>query len=455
MRLCFAFLLCAGVPVAFPLVAEEEKKVAPAVQVPPGAPAKKTDFESPTQPPPQYNINLPTGEQEQPVYFTKDLTLRIGTTEIGFYGFFKGDLLAETRITGNTADVRPDLIPLDRNLAGKHTQTLFDARDSRIGIKIEDEINEIKMKGAVEADFYTEDGTAIHVNSRHMRLRLAYGTAELPSHFFFLAGQYYTLAMHYPEIDMPTRVNLVHFPPGVVNSRQPQYRVGYKQYFSPTSLLQYELNAELQGYNTTGIVIENDSDTAEGSFQKWPLFTAKVCWLNKMFKWNIAYSRGEAYAVTSKTLGTRLHTPVWGVLSTASFTWKDLLIWGTLHHWVGLTGLSSNYLEQITLVNQGKRLTSLHANGGCIALRYDFLSRALWMDVMYGVERGQEVPSSERFTGERMKKIQDFRVNLIGAFWGHWQIGAEYERTWVESFSGHTGLVDMVHIGVWYVFGQP
>lgn len=442
-----------------PPVAPSTTKESVPVPTSPGSPGTNPPSAVSTpqggQPPLQYNIDLPTGDQRQAVYFTKDLTFKVGTTEIGFYGFFKGDLLSETRITGNTANVRPSLVPFNNDLPDKHTQTLFDARDSRIGIKIEDTFNSIKMKGAIEFDFFTTDGDAIQNDSRHARIRVAYATAELPSHFFFLTGQYYTLAMHYPEIDMPTRVNLINFPAGVVNSRQPQYRVGYKQYFSPTRLLQFEFNGELQGYNTTGIVTAKGGDTAQGGIQKWPLFTAKIMWLSKMFKWSIAASRGEAYVITSSTLGTRLHTPVWGAISTASFTWQNLLLWGTVHHWVGLTGLTSNYLSQLTLINSNRTLRALKANGWCAALRYDFLPRVLWVDALYGTEYGDQINGSTTFSGASLRKLKDLRVNIIGAFWKHWQIGAEWERNWVEAFNGNPGRVDMVHIGVWYVFGQP
>lgn len=411
-----------------------------------------------TPPPPEpleYNVDLPTGDQKQPVYFTKDMTINVGTTQIGFYGFFKADYLGQTRIAGTTADVRLSNVPLNTNLADKKMESLLDARTSRLGFKVEDSVHGVKMKGAVEGDFFTTiDGTAIVSNSRLFRLRLAYATAELPSHFFFLTGQYYTLPMHYPEIDMPTRVNIVYYPAGALNSRQPQFRLGYKQYFSENQLLQYEANAEFQGYNTTGFVTPKGGDTAQGAEQKWPLFTAKVSWLSEMFKWNIALSGTEAYAIINSQ-GTRLHTPVWGVTSTAAFYWKNLILWATGHHYLGLTGLSSGYLNQLALINHDTELKALKANGGTVALRYDFLKKQLWTDVMYGVEKGSEIRGSPLFSGSATKQIEDFRINLIGAFWKHWQVGLEYERTYVIAYDGTTGLDNMVHLAVWYIFGQP
>lgn len=409
--------------------------------------------------PVQYNVDLPTGDQRQPIYFTKDMTFNIGTAQIGFYGFIKFDYLAQTRIAGSvgsgaTADVILNNVPLDSDSADKHMESLLDARSSRLGIKIEDNYKGIAMKGAVETDFSTPDGSAIQSNSRVLRIRLAYATAELPSHFFFLVGQYYALPMHYPEIDMPTRVNVLHYPAGVIDARQPQARVGYKQYFSDTSLLQYEANAELQGYNTTGTVTAKGGDTAQAAEQKWPLFNAKAAWLSKMFKIEAAFSGTQAYAITNAA-GNRVHTPVWGVTGSGSFTWEDLILWGTIHHFVGLTGLSSNYLSQMTLIDSNTRLKAAKANGGSIALRYDFIKKALWTDIMYGFEYCYEIPGTTLFSGSALKRIDDFRANLVGAFWKHWQIGAEYERTYVEAFNGVSGYDNMYHLGVWYVFGQP
>lgn len=401
----------------------------------------------------QYNILLPTSTQRQPIYFTKDMTLEIGTTELGFYGFIKADFLSETRITGNTADVVLNTIPLNSDLADRKTQSLLDARSSRLGMKIEDKSGLNLMKGAIEGDFYTNTGSAIVSNSRTFRLRLAYASAETPSHFFFLAGQYYGLAMHYPEIDMPTRVNILHYPAGVVDNRQPQFRLGYKQYFSSTRLLQYEWNAETQGYNTTGIVTPQGGDTAQASLQKWPLFNAKISWITPSIKWQICFSGTRAYAITNLS-GNRVNTPVWGVLSSCSYTWNDLIVWGTLHHLVGLSGFTSGYLDQLTLVNQNTQLKALPVNGGALALRYDFIKNHLWTDLMYGVERGIEIPHSI-FTGTSYRRIEDFRVNLIGSFWKHWQIGLEYERTAVQAYNGLSGLDQMIHLAVWYIFGQP
>ncbi len=404
----------------------------------------------------EYNIELPTGtksEQPQPIYSSKDMTFNIGTARLGLYGFIKVNYLGETNITGDTADVRLDHVPLSTDLPDRHMQSIIDARTSRLGIKIEDVVGTVFMKGAFEGDFSNSHGTAIHSNSRLFRMRTAYMSAETDNDFFMLFGQYYALAMHYPEIDMPTRINELHYPAGVINARQPQFRFGYKQYFSDTRLLQYEVNAETQGYNTTGIVSDWGGDTEQASYQKWPLFTAKISWLSDMFKWDASFSGTQAYAIANSQ-GTRVGAPAWGVVSNASFKWKDLLLWGTAHHFVGLTGLSSDYFRQMTLINHDTALKMVTANGGCAALRYDFWSGHLWADVMYGIERADEIPGTI-FSGNTLKKIEDFRINLVGFFWKHWQAGVEYERTYVEAYNKVSGCDNMFHIGVWYIFGQP
>jgi hypothetical protein len=109
----------------------------------------------------------------------------------------------------------------------------------------------------------------------------------------------------------------------------------------------------------------------------------------------------------------------------------------------------------MALINHGTELEAAKANGGAIALRYDFIKKSLWADIMYGVEHVNEIPESSFFTGTSLKKIEDFRVNLVGAFWKHWQIGLEYERVHVEAFNDTPGCDNMFHLGVWYIFGQP
>lgn len=460
MKKFFLFIFLVGMSFGFSqeeLVPEEEDALLEEVTAPhEETPSAQEDSDAPHKhKKDEYNVILPTGpDQPQPIYFTKDMTFSIGNSKIGFYGFIKLDVTSETRITGNTADVRLDFTPLNSDKSEKRSQTLVDARDSRLGLKIEDAVSGVLMKGAVEADFFTNDGDVITSSSRHLRLRLAYAAAELPSHFFFLAGQYYTLPMHYPEIDMPTRINSIFYPPGCVNSRQPQIRWGYRQYFSERKLLQYEMNGEAQGYNTTGIFTEKGADTAQGSIQKYPLFNAKVTWISEMFKWNVVFSGTKAYVIANE-LGHRLDTPIWGVTSTAAFYWGNLVLWATGHHYVGLTGLSSNYFPQIALIDADTVLKAFNSNSWAVALRYDFIKKRLWTDVMYGLERGDQITGSSLFSGTALKRIEDFRANLVGAFWKHWQIGIEYERTYVKTFNHLSGLNNQVHLGIFYIWGQP
>lgn len=403
-----------------------------------------------------YTLDKPYGEQPQEIYFTKDMTIKLGTTEIGFYGFFLADYMTETRITGDTADIRLSAVPLNTDHPDRHTQTLLDARSTRLGFKVEDQINGVKIKGAVETDFFTSDGDAINSNGRVLRMRLAYGTAELPSHFFFLAGQYYAIPMPSPEMDMPTFININFYPAGSVKARVPQFRAGYKQYVSDIGILQYEGGVELQGYNQIGYPTSEGGLISQASEQIWPLAAAKISWLNDTFKWDISGAGTEASCVAD-SFGTRVTTPVWGIVSSGSFTWKNLLLWGTIHHWSALSGLSQAYLDQLALISLPGGTFKLRAhrvNGGTIALRYDFIKSKLWVDGFYGIEQGVEIPGSQ-FSGDAIKRIDDVRVNIIGAFWNRFQIGLQWERIGVKAYNGTPGLSQSGHLAVWYFFGQP
>lgn len=392
----------------------------------------------------------------QPVYYTPDLVFNLGTTKIGFYGFIKADYITETRITGNTTDVAPNTVPLDTDLADRHTQTLLDARSSRLGIKVEDTSNDVSMCGGLEFDFYTTSsdniyGNAVSTNGRLCRLRLAYALGETPSHFRFLVGQYSALPMQDPEIPMPTRVNLIHYPVGAVDSRQPQFRLGYKHPLNDMAHLQYEVNAEAQGYTIApAYVTPEGGSTTQASEQKWPLFNAKIAYLSQPFNLEVAGSVSRAYAITD-VLGNRLDAAVWGIITNASLHWKNLTLWGTLHHWVGLTGLTSGYFNQMAIVNN--QLLPAKANGGAIALRWDFIKSKLWTDIMYGTERCNHISNSANFSGTNPKNMNDFRINLIGVLLKRWNIGIEYERNKVETFDENLGTDHIIHIGVWYAFG--
>ncbi|HWP35532.1 MAG TPA: hypothetical protein VNM66_08045 [Thermodesulfobacteriota bacterium] len=69
---------------------------------------------------------------------------------------------------------------LDSDLQAGKTSFLLEARESRLDVTGTGEVVGVKVRGFVEADFFTGEGDRFTTNSRGLRLRHAYGEATLP-----------------------------------------------------------------------------------------------------------------------------------------------------------------------------------------------------------------------------------------------------------------------------------
>lgn len=369
--------------------------------------------------------------------------------EIDVYGFVKVDLLTADRIVGNLGEIFPPLVPLDDDCADLHSQTIIDARSSRIGVKATDEICDIKMKGVIEGDFFTVDGDARAFNGRHFRLRLAYAKAEDPSGFFLLAGQYWTLPMGDPEIPSLPNANSNITPVGTPISRQPQIRVGYKKKIDDTSSILLEASIEKHAFNRLGFLTITGGDTAQGTEQRFPLLAGKITWLMNALKWNVSFAGTESEVIFDSK-GHKRDRYVWLAVTTASYKWNCLTLYATLHRTHGLNRIFSSFLFDLVL-DDAFHLHCLDATGGTVGLRLDFIENILWTDIIYGWDFAS---NKSIIFDETRKKYQDFRLNVFYKFWEHWQLALEYQKVLVETYNKKHGSVNAIHLGIWYFFGE-
>lgn len=371
--------------------------------------------------------------------------------QVGMYGFVKLDVLQVNRLTGNFPEIFPFNVPLSNNPADHHSQTILDARNSRFGVLATDELWGIKMRGAIEGDFFDAAGDAISFNSREFRLRLAYAKAEIPNGVFFVFGQYWTLIMNIPDIEAPWTVNTNVTPVGESIARQPQARFGYKHTVCGLGDIQLEGSAEKHAFNDLGFTTPSGSDPAQGCEQRWPLLAVKASWLSEKFKCSLGAAGTQCNYVLNDA-GTLLNQYVWTIIGIASYKWNHLTLWGTANHTVGLNSLYSGFFANMALT-RANRFLPFKSNGGAAALRYDWIDSVLFSDVIYGIQIGERIPHF-RFTGDGLKTMKDFHLNIFYRFWEKWLVGLEYQAIFVKAFNGKTGNANAIHFGAWYTFGD-
>ncbi len=384
--------------------------------------------------------------------FTDFETLKVGTTEIGLYGFIKFETLWEDRLTGNFPEVFPQNVPLNIDRADHHSQTILDARSSRLGVKVTDKVCGIDMKAVIEGDFFTILGDALVFNGRAFRMRLAYARADAPNGFFFLVGQFWTLPSHQTDIPSPLYVNTQNAPVGVAYARQPQLRFGFKRHFCGYGDLKIEGSIEKHAFNDLGFITPTGDIPSQGGEEPWPLLAGKLSFLGEKFKCSVAGAVAQTRYIFN-TAGDDRKRDVWAVCGIVSYNWNNLTLWGTANHNEGLSSMFMGYFNNVAL-STDFRLLAFKSSGGCIGVRWDWCKDILISNVLFGIQRGDRIANTF-FTGNTLQSLQDLRVNLFYNFWKSWQFGIEYQTVFVKSFNGNKGRVNDIHLGIWYNFGKP
>lgn len=398
------------------------------------------------------NCEEPFDTCQEPVGFC-DEPFKCGTADISVYGFVKFETLTVNRITGNYPEIFPQMVPLSTDRADDHYQTIIDARSSRIGVKAIDQFWDIKIKGVIEGDFFDAQGDALVFNTRLFRVRLAYARADMPSGFFFLAGQYWILPMGIPDIPAPLYVNTQLAPVGVAYARQPQLRVGYKRQVRDWGEFQIEADMEKHAFNDLGFITPETGEPAQGGEQPWPLFAGKISWLGENFKCSFA-GAGSQTRYIFNDLGSIRRRNIWAVCGIASYKWNRLTLWGTVNHNVGLNTMFTGYFNNMAFDSLTNRLFAIKSTGGCGAIRFDWIPDVLISDVMCGTQQGKHITGTP-FSGVALKRLTDVRANIFYKFWCNWQAAIEYQAIYVKAFNKTKGHANAVHAAIWYNFGTP
>jgi hypothetical protein len=379
----------------------------------------------------------------------------IGTLQadikIEAYGYAKLEMQYNSCNTGSFPSPAPTSVPLDSDKADQHGELIIDARESRLGLRATDEIKNVKMSGVVEGDFFTGDGSALVSNSRHFRLRMAYGRADFDPGFFFLAGQYWSLYMN----DTIGQPNLIDFngPVGAPYARQPGFRFGYQTANDPcscsTGTFLFQASVEKQAMNTLGITNANSvADPVQGSGFYVPLAVGKLSWLSKYFQIEAAVAGSQNVAITN-TSGRQTKTGVWAAETSAQLNVNKLTVYGTYNYLSGLSRLNSeDFLDCVLDANNN--IKPVKSQGWYAGGSWAF-TKTTSFNAVYGWNKAKDIPGSLN-SGLAYGKYTSIHANILHQFWERWQTGIEYQRFDVRTFNGQKGHVDIAHTAIYYFF---
>lgn len=154
-------------------------------------------------------------------------------TSLNVGGYVKLDVIYNDVSSGDDSSANyayePGSVPLDGSTDGEEDELIMNARESRLWVKTSTPTDMGPMKTHLEFDFDGGASSQLVSNSRHGRIRHAYGTLNN-----LLFGTTWSLFMH---LDSLPEINDFGGPTGSMFSRQPQIR--YTMPLNDTSSLAF------------------------------------------------------------------------------------------------------------------------------------------------------------------------------------------------------------------------
>jgi len=360
-------------------------------------------------------------------------------------GYVKLDIIYSDKVVTTIPAIGPTNVPLDTDKEKDNSQTNLDVRQSRLRVTWDETVGGVKISGRIEGDFTTTDGNALTSNSRHLRLRHAFARADHPSGFFLLAGQWFSLFMN-DEIAAAAAVRTVDFngPAGQIFARQPQLRVGWKVPMGPTGTLTLEGDIEKHSVEDLGSPVVNES---QGEGQVTPLFGGKVSWRHPIFQAEAALMLGDNTVILPG--GRDESDAAWAFQVSAEARLRPVTLFGSYYTQQGLGRLVNGDFASADS-HPGGQFGNVESQGFYVGAGLA-LTPETTVNAIYGWAKSDE-DASIGWTGSHLEKQQSIHVNVFHRFWKNWQVGLEYQRRDVETFSGVEGDVTIVRGALWYFF---
>ena len=155
----------------------------------------------------------PQAAPPKPAAESSPLQLKIGDAYITPVGFMDMTLVSRSTGTGNALATNFGNIPFSNTTKGSVTETRLTVQNSRIGVRVDALVKDVKVLGYLESDFVGFVPTNVGVSSNSDSLRLRQYFVQLnKGKFEFLAGQAWGMAT-------PNRVGISPLPANVFNTQ--------------------------------------------------------------------------------------------------------------------------------------------------------------------------------------------------------------------------------------------
>jgi hypothetical protein len=163
------------------------------------------------------------------------LGFQIGSTAFTPLGFMDFTSVSRSTSTGGSLATSFAAIPFNNTAAGQLSETRFSAQNSRLGLRVDSNFDDVKALGYVETDFVGTASSSENVtsNSATMRMR-AYFVDLQKGRWEFLAGQDWSLMTPNRKGLSPMPADVFYtqdvdlsYQSGLIWARQPQVRLVY------------------------------------------------------------------------------------------------------------------------------------------------------------------------------------------------------------------------------------
>lgn len=328
-------------------------------------------------------------------------------------------------------------VPLDKDLKFKRNDFNLDIRENRFNITGTGEINGVKTKGVIEADFFTGDGNRNVSNSRRPRLRFAYGMATLPSGLFILGGQNWSNFM-----DLETYPDTIDFNgmAGQLYTRQAQLRIG-TTVKTTTGTITPTFSIE------SGSVLGPAASTLPQS-QELPLLTGKVVWAAPFATFQVAGAVTRNRVVLNDTTESKKNA--WGgtIGVSVPVPGVPLTLMGNYNHLDGANRLGDGDFTDAAIVDNV--LTNVKTNAYYVGAGYT-LTPTTNLNAVYGYRKATALVDPSAPDGFDSKQ-RSFHINVMQKIFGNMKTGIEYQHVSRETFAGDSGSMSRVQAAWWYYF---
>jgi hypothetical protein len=371
--------------------------------------------------------------------------------EVSVSGSIRLNVIWSDRHFGQTQDApAPTIFPFDsgpgRVPERDNSQTVIDARRTRLQIDMKDEVAGVKLAGRLQGDFDTNDGNARVSNSRHFRLRLAYGQGTTPAGFTIRFGQVRSIVSEYGDnliggVGVGGELNENGFF-DQLQSRQPGIHVAWTGKM-PVGDLTIGVGVEKQSTNNLGSAVVAE-DQGEG--QDVPMFGGGVRYRSPLFA---VFGRG-AIAKNRVILAggdTASDTGWLGAIGADITPIPILRIYGQYHYSDGMSRHNGTFADIVCAAVctdatlEGVKVEGWRAGVQLVPTK-DLEFNAYYNRVKAKDELVRFVAAAARET--TLRKAETVGANFIFKFWQRMDAGIEYNYIWIDSFGTSDGKANMV-----------